>query len=496
MKYLTRNVAKEIAFVTLLVLGIIALAQAQEESDEPSKMRIEIEITEDGKTTTTVKEISIDDNYLQEEMDEMLEEIIIEIEDAVDEIEDGDLEVIVNRKDGHDMEFFAPHMRYEMRNLRHPRHPRHMRDRMRFEHDSDRPFLGVVTGHISTDNDEYEGAKILRVVEESGASEAGLQEGDIILSIYDEEVSDHSGVAEAIRSHSIGDEIQIKILREGKEETIAATLGEHKSRMEIWSDDDEMEFHNIFLGDEDGKGHAFKWHSDMDERKVFLGIEGKTIDEDGVEISKVFEGSTAEAIGLKEGDRLLQIDDEELEDIGQLVEYLKTKEPGDEVKVKFERDGKKMKEEGEFQAFPEDMKNEFKFDFKFDDDFKELEELEGLKKRFVYRFQFDEVDEEEIEELNKNGADLDASNSLEMDRFMISPNPSEGIYVVDGQTEETGTAKIKVLDANGRLVLEKDVEVGSEGLLSRIDLTDEESGVYFVSIEMNGKGKISKVIKQ
>ena len=56
-------------------------------------------------------------------------------------------------------------------------------------------------------------------------------------------------------------------------------------------------------------------------------------------------------------------------------------------------------------------------------------------------------------------------------------------------------AKIRVLDANGRLVLEKDVEVNAEGLLSRLDITEEESGIYFVSIEMNGKGKISKVIK-
>ncbi len=36
-----------------------------------------------------------------------------------------------------------------------------------------------------------------------------------------------------------------------------------------------------------------------------------------------------------------------------------------------------------------------------------------------------------------------------------------------------------VLDANGRVVMDKTVKVDDNGLLHRIDLTKEEAGVYF-----------------
>jgi len=52
-----------------------------------------------------------------------------------------------------------------------------------------------------------------------------------------------------------------------------------------------------------------------------------------------------------------------------------------------------------------------------------------------------------------------------------------------------------VFNAQGQLVLEKEVDPGSEGILTRVDLTNQESGMYFLSIEQGGKGNVSRIVK-
>lgn len=68
------------------------------------------------------------------------------------------------------------------------------------------------------------GVLISEVVEESPAEEAGLQAGDVILSVGRTKVTSTSDLVEAVRDHEKGDEVKIKIVRDGKRETISATL--------------------------------------------------------------------------------------------------------------------------------------------------------------------------------------------------------------------------------------------------------------------------------
>jgi S1-C subfamily serine protease len=92
-----------------------------------------------------------------------------------------------------------------------------------------RPYLGVTYQMIS----EYEalyytdvvaGALILRVDTESPAYEGGIRRGDIIIK-FGEETVDRS-LAEIIQEHEVGQEVDITVFREGREENLTITLGE------------------------------------------------------------------------------------------------------------------------------------------------------------------------------------------------------------------------------------------------------------------------------
>ncbi len=243
--------------------------------------------------------------------------------------------------------------------------------------------------------------------------------------------------------------------------------------------------------------------------KAFLGVVTESREGDGVLIRNVVEGSAAEKAGLQDGDVILEIDGEPMNSHEEVAKAVRSHESGDEISIRFEREGKKDKAKATLGTFePRSQLRMMKGDdLEFYDIFlgpddrprrsrEFFEEAPTPHRRMVYRFEMEELDSEEIESLNeRSGASLDVDISLELERLMISPNPSDGVFVVDGIPANQGKVRIQVLNAQGQLVLEKEVDPGSEGILTRVDLTNQESGMYFLSIEQGGKENVSRIVK-
>ncbi len=70
-----------------------------------------------------------------------------------------------------------------------------------------------------------EGAYVTRVSSDSGASQAGLKEGDIIVKVGDTKVASASDLIIAVRSHNPGDTVSVTFNRSGTEQTVDVVLG-------------------------------------------------------------------------------------------------------------------------------------------------------------------------------------------------------------------------------------------------------------------------------
>lgn len=64
------------------------------------------------------------------------------------------------------------------------------------------------------------------VVSGSPAEKAGIKEGDILLTINDQQVTTDQPLAQLIGQYQIGDEVSIKLLRNSKEQTVTVKLAE------------------------------------------------------------------------------------------------------------------------------------------------------------------------------------------------------------------------------------------------------------------------------
>lgn len=73
--------------------------------------------------------------------------------------------------------------------------------------------------------DADSGAYVSQVVAGSSAAQAGITEGDIITKVGDTDITSSSDLVLAVRSHNVGDTIQVTYVRDGQESTVDVTLG-------------------------------------------------------------------------------------------------------------------------------------------------------------------------------------------------------------------------------------------------------------------------------
>ncbi len=78
-----------------------------------------------------------------------------------------------------------------------------------------------------------------------------------------------------------------------------------------------------------------------------------TIEQKGLYIVGVVENMPADGI-LQPGDRINKVDDQEMKEANDLVDYVLLKKPGEKIKFEIDRDGKQLTEFIEVVSFPDD----------------------------------------------------------------------------------------------------------------------------------------------
>jgi hypothetical protein len=162
----------------------------------------------------------------------------------------------------------------------------------------ERGRLGVSVQNLGDQLAEYfevdGGALVVSVVEDSPAEAAGIQAGDVIIAIADEEVEDPGDLIEALGERDAGP-VTVRLVREGQERSITVELeeapewrheeGDHEGGLSWSGQDAPFAFHMESFempAFEVGPIHfdgfemePFEWHFELDDME---GIEPHEID--------------------------------------------------------------------------------------------------------------------------------------------------------------------------------------------------------------------------
>ena len=189
-------------------------------------------------------------------------------------------------------------------------------------------FLGV-----SSRKAEKGGATVLEVTAGSPAEKAGIKKGDIIIKVNESKIESPESLYSTIHNLKPGDKVKVVFTRDGKEQTVTATLdkADYKSKDFNYN----YNFRMPPMPDMDGMNMG-PWGPHQPK----LGIKAQDAEDGkGVNILEVEDSSAAAKAGLRKGDIILQFDGEEVNSTNELIDQLQEARRKSAIKVKILRGG-------------------------------------------------------------------------------------------------------------------------------------------------------------
>ena len=177
-----------------------------------------------------------------------------------------------------------------------------------------RGWLGVLIQNVDRDLaqsfglDRPIGALVSKVTEQSPAEAAGLQPGDIILSLNGIEVERSSNLPPLVGLLAVGDIAELKVLRKGERIVLPVTIAELEGS--------KSQPVKTSLEQRQGEGKLGLVVSDLtsDQRSEF--------GTDGVIVEQVEPSSPAAAAGVRQGDVVISFNQTEVTSVKQLVDLV------------------------------------------------------------------------------------------------------------------------------------------------------------------------------
>jgi len=211
-----------------------------------------------------------------------------------------------------------------------------------------RGFLGIQIKDVdavyakAAGLDKTKGVWVESVTKDAAGDKAGIEDGDIILSVDAKEVNSVQALQTAIASKHPGEVVALQIWRNKKEIDKKVTLGSR---------------------DEEGETVAEKVNNEKDEtdseietEKVVdvkeIGVTVKSIDskmkkrydvEKGVVVADIEDLGPAQERGLKKGDVVTDIGDQKISTPEQFGKLIRKMKPGDAVMLRVKGEDKKMR---------------------------------------------------------------------------------------------------------------------------------------------------------
>jgi S1-C subfamily serine protease len=360
-------------------------------------------------------------------------------------------------------------------------------------------FLGISD---EEENDERsEPGVAVRITKASSAAKAGLQTGDVIFQLDEAPISDFEDISDFMAYTRPGQQVNITYERNGKRNTVEATLMEDKNSWNINIGDWDM-------GNFDPEEMLNKagWNNgnctvNVNAKDACLGVFSDAFAEGNAEGSRIndfTEASAAREVNMATGDVITAVAGQRVKSHDDLWNEIAQHKVGDKVKIDFIRDGKEMTVEVTLKACQdnssrvqildgdgEQVRNFTSWNWNDDDQ-------RNLRERRVITIRKGEGDAPKVNTV-PNGQPIAQDRSLKLTAFRAFPNPTQGQVTVEFTTEPVATT-VSFFDLSGRQLFREELNAFDGRYSQQFDLSDYAKGTILVHVQQGEKVFTEQVI--
>jgi S1-C subfamily serine protease len=166
----------------------------------------------------------------------------------------------------------------------------------------------------SMDIGNVQGALVSQVVEGSAAEKAGIKAGDIVTAVNGKPVKDAAGLRNSIGLLSIGDKVEVALLRDGKPRRVTAVIGERDAAEETRAANLHRGLEGADLAEAQGGGVLIRAVAEgspaaqrgLRANDVIVGV-GRVRVANLAEFQRATEGAAAFVLQIRRGNAVLVI---------------------------------------------------------------------------------------------------------------------------------------------------------------------------------------------
>lgn len=348
-------------------------------------------------------------------------------------------------------------------------------------------FLGVSN---EDDNDEEEGVAV-SITPKSAAEKAGLEDGDVLLSLHNTPLLDFEDISDVMDATQPGDKIQIIYERDGKRNTVEATLGEQKSwDWESWGQNGTDEWNKKWDWD--------KYDVTVREKEACLGVYTSAATQDatqGARISSFTSESAAREVQMAEGDLILSVNGQRVQGHDDLWNEIAKYKPTDKVLVEYLRAGNALKTEAVLKACRDNASRVeiMETDEAGDQKSREFtlwnwgnEEQNRMQERRVITIRRGEGDAIEKNNTAAQNPPATPDRNLKLSSFRAFPNPTGGQLTIAFNGEQVATT-VSMFDASGRQLFREEMNAFGGDYYQQFDLSEYAKGTIVVQVQQGEK---------
>lgn len=307
------------------------------------------------------------------------------------------------------------------------------------------------------------GSLIRSVYPNSGAAAAGLQPFDYVIAVNGQSLTDDVQVHDILGDLSPGQLVQVEYIRKGNPRSTNLVL----------SDSDDLERVHRSSEDDPFLGISSS-HNNMPNALDY-----------GIPVN-VVHNSTAQSIGIEDGDIILTVDGHKLYSWTDLSAAIDNRSVGDPIEVTYWQEGQAITRSRPIKSRAATHNDHSRPDGPV---VIQAEDPEGpVSEALLAPLTADDIlvknEAPEIPQEELVPASTPATE-LRFEELTVFPNPSDGLFNIRFNLPERGNTIVRVFDSRGAEVYRNSLGNFDGTFSDRIDIANNVKGIYFVTIQQD-----------